>query len=317
MATEKKTKKKTEKTAKKATKAVAKKAAKVSGAAKAAAEKPPTPMLVGDDPVFMRSEEGRVARVLAEFMAPGARFRELGVDNTIIFFGSARTLGPKALKRELNKAEEKGDRARIAKLHRLAEVGRFYDDARELGRRLSEWSKKQPENYAICTGGGPGIMEAGNRGAGDAGAPSVALNIELPFEQHPNPYITPELSLQFNYFFVRKYWFLYMAKALVVFPGGFGTLDEFFEAITLIQTRKMDKPMPVVLYGSRFWNEVMNLRHLADTGMIDPDDLMIFRTFDDVDGAFDYITHEIAANRKYYRDIEEERRNRTSNIFER
>ena len=309
--------KKTEKTAKKTAAKAAKAAAKTAKKAPPAEERKPTAMLVGDDPVFMGSPEGRVARVMAEFMAPGARFRELGVDNTIIFFGSARTLGPKALKRELSKAEAAGDRARIAKLHRLAEVGRFYDDARELGRRLCEWSKKQPENYAICTGGGPGIMEAGNRGSCDAGAPTVALNIELPFEQHPNPYITPELSLQFNYFFIRKYWFLYMAKALVVFPGGFGTLDEFFEAITLIQTHKMDKPMPVVLYGSRFWNEVLNLRHLADTGMIDPDDLMIFRTFDDVDSAFDYLTKEIAANRKYYRGIEDERRNRTSNIFER
>lgn len=278
-------------------------------------EEPITPMLVSEDPLFMRSVEGRDVRVLAEFMAPGVRFRKLGVENTLIFFGSARTLGPKALKRELTKAEKAKDRGRIAKLHRLAEVGKYYDDARELGRLLSEWSKTQPERYAVCTGGGPGIMEAGNRGAHDAGMPNIGLNIELPFEQQPNPFITPELNFHFNYFFIRKYWLLYMAKALVIFPGGLGTLDELFEVLTLIQTKKMMKPIPVVLYGTDFWSKVFNLKHLADTGMIDPDDLMLYRSCDTIEDAFKYITEGIAANRNYYNELKKKRSG--SNIFER
>lgn len=274
-----------------------------------------TPMLVHEDPLFMKSAEGREVRVLAEFMAPRVRLRKLGVANTIIFFGSARTLGPKALKRELTKAKKANDQDRIKKLYRLAEVGKYYDEAQELARRLSEWGKTQPERYAICTGGGPGIMEAGNRGAVDAGMPSVGLNIDLPMEQTPNPFITPELNFHFNYFFIRKYWFLYMAKALVIFPGGFGTLDEFFEVLTLMQTRKMLKPIPVVLFGSPFWDKVLNLNHLADTGMIDPDDLKLFRKCDSVDDAFDYMIERIEENRSYYSELK--KRRRATNIFER
>ena len=275
-----------------------------------------TPLMMHDDPLFMRSAEGRDLRVMSEFMGPGVRFRELGVQNTIVMFGSARTLPPKTLKTKLKAAEKAANGKEIQKLVRLESVARYYDDARELSRRLCEWGQSQNENYAICTGGGPGIMEAGNLGAKDANNPSIGLNIELPFEQHPNPYITPSLSLHFNYFFVRKYWFLYLAKALVAFPGGFGTLDEFFEALTLIQTRKMVKPIPIVLYGSDFWDKALNLEHLAETGMIDPDDLKLFTRCDTVNEAFSVVTQGIVTNRGYFRKLSEERRARKVRVFD-
>lgn len=251
------------------------------------------PLFFHLDPLFMNSPEGRDVRVLSELMGPAVRFGRYGIENTIVFFGSARTLSVKDCEKQIAKAEKKGDTVALLKLRRLQNVARYYDDARELGRKLAKWNRKQKGNYTICTGGGPGIMEAGNRGASDEKAPNMALNIKLPFEQMPNPYITPELSVHFNYFFVRKYWFLYMAKALVVFPGGFGTLDELFETLTLIQTRKMIKPIPIVLFGSEFWKRLLNWEVLVETGMIDPADMDLFKFVDTVEEAFDYVTHHI------------------------
>jgi uncharacterized protein (TIGR00730 family) len=224
---------------------------------------------------FMDASAGRPLRILSEYLEPLDRFRKQRIRDTIVFFGSARIT-------------EEGPMAR------------YYRDARELARRLTVWSENLPHDarrFVVCTGGGPGIMEAANRGAADAGGKTIGLNIGLPFEQAPNPYITPELSLEFHYFFMRKFWFAYMAKALVVFPGGFGTLDELCELLTLAQTRKLEKKIVILLYGTEFWREVLNLDALVKYGMISPEDLDLFQTVDDLDPAMEYLTGGLA---KYY-----------------
>jgi uncharacterized protein (TIGR00730 family) len=211
------------------------------------------------DPRFLESEEARPLRILAEYLRPLEVFRRERVRETIVFFGSAR-LSPDG------------------------PLGRYYAEARELARLVTAWSKGLPSHahrYLVCTGGGCGIMEAANRGAADAGGRTVGLNIELPHEQRPNPWVTRELSFQFRYFFMRKLWFAHLARAMVVFPGGFGTLDELFELLTLAQTRKLDRPVRIVLYGSAFWREVLDLQALVRHGMISPEDLGLFQVADD------------------------------------
>ncbi len=237
---------------------------------------------------FIDSDVGRPIRILSEFMGPYQIFAQEGIKNTIVFFGSARTLPMAELKKRQKSCKNK---AELARLKRLEAVAEYYDAARELGAKLGRWANKQHDHgFAVMTGGGPGIMEAGNRGANDVGTSSVGLNIKLPFEQHPNPYIDDELNLQFRYFFIRKYWFMKMARALVVFPGGFGTLDEMFEILTLIQTKKYGDKMPVVIYGSKYWNKVINWNYIAETGMIDKDDLKLFHFCDTVEDAYNVIT---------------------------
>jgi uncharacterized protein (TIGR00730 family) len=208
---------------------------------------------------FLDSDEARPLRILAEYLQPMHAFRAAGICDTIVFFGSARLApdGP---------------------------LARYYDDARELARLVTLWSKNlasHAHRYVVCSGGGGGIMEAANRGASDAGGRSVGLNIGLPHEQRPNPYITRELTFEFHYFFMRKLWFVHLARALVAFPGGFGTLDELTEILTLMQTRKIERPIPVVLYGSSYWKEVINFDALVRHGMIDQRDLGLFRYADD------------------------------------
>ena len=236
---------------------------------------------------FTDSEAGRPLRILSEFFAPQQVFDQEDIENTIVFFGSARTLPPDEIKKRRKGCKDKKE---LARLDRLEKVAESYNAARELGSKLGKWANKRHEGYAIMTGGGPGIMEAGNRGASDVGTPSVGLNIKLPFEQHPNPYIDDALNMQFRYFFVRKYWFLKKARALVVFPGGFGTLDEMFEMLTLIQTDKYAQQMPVVIFDSKFWKKVLNWEYLAETGMINKEDLKLFKFCDTVDDAFKFIT---------------------------
>lgn len=242
------------------------------------------------NPEFMESDAGRPLRFLSEFFAPAQIFQQEEIKNTIVFFGSARTLPPDEIKKRRKGCKDKKELARLARLEKVAES---YNAARELGARLGKWANKNHQGYAIMTGGGPGIMEAGNRGATDVGTPSIGLNIKLPFEQHCNPYLDDTLNLQFRYFFIRKYWFLKMARALVVFPGGFGTLDEMFEMLTLIQTDKYAQQIPVVIYDSKFWKKVLNWDYLAETGMINKDDLNVFKFCDTVDEAYDFITERL------------------------
>ena len=226
---------------------------------------------------FMDSEIGRPIRILSEFLGPHQIFEQEDVQNTIVFFGSARTLPMSEIKKRLKATKNKKEITRLKSLENVAE---YYDAARKLGAMLGKWANKRKEGYAIMTGGGPGIMEAGNRGASDVGTPSIGLNIKLPFEQHPNPYIDDELNLQFRYFFVRKYWFLKKARALVAFPGGFGTMDELFEMLTLVQTNKYAQQMPIIVFGSEFWKKVVNWDYLVETGVISPEDLELFHICD-------------------------------------
>jgi uncharacterized protein (TIGR00730 family) len=222
---------------------------------------------------FLDSEEARPLRILAEYTEPLQRFRDQGIKDTIVFFGSARL-------------QERGP------------LGKYYADARELARQLTEWSTTLPEQcrFVVCSGGGGGIMEAANRGAADAGGRTIGLNIGLPHEQRPNPYITPELSFEFHYFFMRKMWFSHLARALVAFPGGFGTLDELMETLTLAQTRKLARRTPVVLYGSSYWREVINFDALVRHGMIDVADLELFQFADDIPTALRLLQARLPTN---------------------
>lgn len=233
---------------------------------------PGPPELAYQDPAFLASEDGRPLRIVAEYLQPLQRFRDAHIHDTIVFFGSAR-------------------------LSSDGPLGRYYQEARELARLLTLWSKTLPSHvhrYVICSGGGGGIMEAANRGAADAGGRTIGLNICLPREQRPNAYVTRELSFEFHYFFMRKLWFAHLARALVVFPGGFGTLDELTEILTLAQTRKLERPIPVILYGSAYWNEVLNFEALVRHGMIDRKDLELFRYADDPSSACALLQNSLA-----------------------
>jgi hypothetical protein len=222
---------------------------------------------------FLDSDDARPLRILAEYLGPMHAFHRAQIRDTIVFFGSARLAaeGP---------------------------LGQYYDAARELARLVTAWSKNLPSHahrYVVCTGGGGGIMEAANRGASEAGGRTIGLNIGLPHEQRPNPYITRELTFEFHYFFMRKLWFAHLARALVVFPGGFGTLDELTEILTLMQTKKIERPIPIVLYGSSYWHEVINFEALVRHGMIARDDLALFRFADDPATALALLQTGIAA----------------------
>jgi uncharacterized protein (TIGR00730 family) len=222
---------------------------------------------------FLNSPDARALRMLSEFLEPLAHFRREKVRDTVVFFGSARL--------------REGD----------GPLARYYDEARSLAKMLTEWSQQFTNNtyrFVVCSGGGPGIMEAANRGAWEAEGKTVGLNIGLPFEQFPNPYITPELSFEFHYFFMRKFWFAYLAKALVVFPGGFGTMDEMMEILTLTQTQKLAKRMTVLLYGSDYWKEIINFEALVKYGMIAPEDLNLFQFADDPATAFELLKTGLA-----------------------
>ncbi len=246
---------------------------------------------------FMGSRDARPLRVLAEYVHPESRFESMRISDTIVFFGSARTLPRDKALSALNAAREHG--GDVVRAERDLELSRYYEECRELSRRLTEWSKgleEKSRRFVVCTGGGPGIMEAANRGASEAKGINVGLGISLPFEQHGNEWITRQLRFEFHYFFMRKFWFVYLAKALVAFPGGFGTLDEFFEVMTLVQTGKLRKKMPIVLYGTAYWDEVVNLDALVRFGTIDAEDLDLFHKTDSVDEAFDYITRELKEN---------------------
>lgn len=243
---------------------------------------------------FLESRDGRALRILAEYLEPERRFERYRVDDTIVFMGSARLKPQAEAEAALAAAEREGGDVGRAR-HDLA-MAQYYEAARALAHRLTTWSKALDETerrFVVCTGGGPGVMEAANRGASEAKGMNVGLSISIPSEQHENPYVTRELGFEFHYFFMRKFWFTYLAKAIVFFPGGFGTLDELFEMLTLLQTRKIRKPMPIVLFGSDFWGEVVNLEALVRYGTIDRKDLDLVMVTDSVDEAFDHLTREL------------------------
>jgi uncharacterized protein (TIGR00730 family) len=241
------------------------------------AKRPPLPRAPKAylNPDFLTGADARVLRILAEYLEPASRLRDAGIRNTVVLFGSARAPSPEE-EAEAHLGEFGLERQHAAKL------AAYYEDARELARLLTEWSRTLPahEQFVLCSGGGPGIMEAANRGADQAGGPSVGLNISLPFEQAPNPYIAPELNFEFHYFFMRKWWFVTLALAFVVFPGGYGTLDELFELLTLLQTGKIRRRIAVLLYGRRFWEDVLNFQALIGWGTISPDDTDLFEYAD-------------------------------------
>ena len=243
------------------------------------------------NPRFLSSRAGRSVRMLAEFEEPKVRFERYDISDTVVFFGSARMLPNDVAAERLKAARQHGGDVTTAE--RALAMSRYYEEARQLAARLTEWSKGLKDTsrrFVVCTGGGPGIMEAANRGASEAKGLNIGLNISLPHEQSANPHVTRELNFEFHYFFMRKFWFVYLAKAIVIFPGGFGTLDEFFEVLTLIQTRKLRKPMSVVLYGKSYWAEILNLDAMVKYGTIDPADLELFQSVDSVDEAFAFIT---------------------------
>jgi len=252
--------------------------------------------LAYENEAFLGGPDGRPLRILAEYTEPLARFRREKIQDTVVFFGSARFRSLSTAEEAVEllarpgSAEPAPDHEQEAhRARRAVDMAHYYEDARSLAHMLTQWTKTlsgKRHRFVVTTGGGPGIMEAANRGAHEAGGKTIGLNIALPFEQVPNPYITPELNFEFHYFFMRKLWFAYLAKALVVFPGGFGTLDELFEILTLAQTEKLAKKMTVLLYGEDYWRKVLNLEALADAGTIAPQDVNLFQFVNSPEEAF-------------------------------
>ncbi|MGZ4828578.1 MAG: LOG family protein [Candidatus Angelobacter sp.] len=273
------------------------------------AELLPAPMAYLN-PEFLNSPDGRILRILSEYQEPLSRFRREKIQDTVVFFGSARFASLPDAQNALTILEKPGSakpaspheqpgandgdalQAALKRAHAGVEMARYYEEARRLASMLTEWTLTLPgkrHRFVVTSGGGPGIMEAANRGAREAGGKTIGLNIRLPFEQYPNRYITPDLNFEFHYFFMRKYWFAYLAKSLVVFPGGFGTLDEFFEILTLAQTHKLAKKILVIVYGKEYWNRVLNLEALADAGTISPEDVNGFTMVDTPEEAFEVL----------------------------
>ncbi|MFZ0138131.1 MAG: TIGR00730 family Rossman fold protein [Candidatus Sulfotelmatobacter sp.] len=257
----------------------------------------PAPLAYENEP-FLSSPDGRILRILAEYQEPLARFRREQIQDTVVFFGSARFQGANAARQNLA-AVEKNLKAPVTQREEdlkralaAVDMARYYEDARRLAYLLTEWSIQIParrRRFVVTTGGGPGIMEAANLGAHEAGGKTIGLNINLPFEQNPNSYITPALNFEFHYFFMRKFWFAYLAKALVIFPGGFGTIDELFEILTLAQTDKLAKKILVVIYGSEYWHRIMNFQAFVDAGAVSPEDLNLFKFVDTPEDAFTFL----------------------------
>ena len=288
----------------------------------------PTPLdnapLAYENPDFLNSPDARTLRILAEYNEPMARFRRERIQDTVVFFGSARFRALDVASQQLELLDNTGSaqpapedeqpardgetsQLRHRRAEAAVEMARYYEDARTLARLITQWTRTLPgrrHRFVITSGGGPGIMEAANRGAHEAGGKTIGLNIKLPFEQLPNPYITPALNLNFHYFFMRKFWFAYLAKALVVFHGGFGTLDEMFELLTLDQTHKLSKPITIVIYGSSYWKNVINLEMLAEKGTIALKDLDLFQFADTPEEAFAILKEGLIRN---HLDIEHPR----------
>jgi len=268
---------------------------------------------------FLNSPAARVIRMLSEFLEPQRRFRRAEVRDTIVFFGSARVKPRAEAKKELRMLRSQAAKARrvspkmqdaLREAEIRCDMSRYYEDTVELARLLTEWSKKlaNPNRFVVCSGGGPGIMEAANKGACLARGKSIGLNISLPFEQFANPYISQGLNFEFHYFFMRKFWFVYPAKALVVFPGGFGTMDELMELLTLLQTDKIKKKVAVVIYGSEYWHRVINFDEMVNHGVISLEDLKLFKFLDTPEDAFNYLKKFLT--REYKASLRPPRRRR-------
>src|SRR5213593_449930 len=264
-------------------------------------EIPPLPYLNID---FLKSPPARTIRILAEYLEPAERLRRAGIRDTIVFFGSARSPSPEEAAERLSRVRQEIERADVVsaelenarmKAEAAVRLARYYQDALELSRRLTQWSKSLTGNrdFIICSGGSGGMMEAANRGASLAGGKTIGFNIQLPEEQAVNSYVPHELVFNFHYFFMRKFWFVYLAKALVIFPGGFGTMDEFFEVVTLIQTKKPRKTMPVVLFGNDYWDEVIDFDAFVRWGTVGAEELRVFYKTDSVDDAYKYLVGKL------------------------
>jgi len=251
---------------------------------------------------FLASSDARILRLISEYLEPKARFKKHKIMDTIVFFGSARLKPRKEALADFNKFKNANPKTipnfaqSLRKAQHNLDMSKYYEDAVELSKRLTQWSMNLETNanrFIVCTGGGPGIMEAANKGAKKAGGYSVGLNISIPFEQSGNPFVTKELSFEFHYFFMRKFWFAYLSKALIVFPGGFGTFDELFEILTLVQTEKIRKKLAIVIYDEKYWKSVVNFDALIDYGVINESDLKLFNFCNDVDSAFDVVKNHL------------------------
>jgi len=256
---------------------------------------------------FLNSADARLIRILSEYLEPQRRFRQKKIKDTIVFFGSSRTIPNNRAKKKYEAAKKAYEINRDPENELLLkfctkqfEMSRYYEDARQLAKLLTEWSitlKNHERRFIICSGGGPGIMEAANRGASEVeGGHSIGLNISIPAEQGSNSYITDELNFEFHYFFMRKFWFIYLAKALVIFPGGFGTMDELWEVLTLTQTKKVKKRMPIVIYGTEYWQKILNFEAMVENLVIDEEDLNLIHFSNNVDDAFEHLKSELLKN---------------------
>ena len=267
----------------------------------------PMAKLAYEDQKFMESLGARPLRILAEYFDPLGRLRRAKVGDTIVMFGSARIYSRERAQERLRRVQESGRgrskvewrgewKKKITVARADLQMSRYYEDARELSRRITEWAMTlgtDPRRFVVCSGGGPGIMEAANRGAAEAGGTSIGLSIQLPHEQRPNPYISEDLNFCFHYFFMRKLWFAQMAKALIVFPGGFGTMDELWEMLTLMQTGKLSSRHLIVIYGRKYWDKVLNWRHMVHSGTMSEADYKLLKFADTVDDAFAQVRHQM------------------------
>ncbi len=252
------------------------------------------PLKAFENHEFLKSREARILRILSEYIEPEKRFNELNIQHTVVIFGSARANPPGK------------DENQLTKYYRAAE-----DFAFKLSKMSEEIEKEIGSRFYVCTGGGPGIMEAANRGAKNAGEPTIGLNIELPFEQAPNPYISESLNFEFHYFFMRKLWFLFYAKAVIIFPGGYGTMDEFFETLTLVQTKKLEKlDIPILLYDREFWDQVINFEKFVDFGLISPEDINLFQYFSNSEEGIEYLKPKLVESMKNLDNILTLRKNK-------
>ena len=268
-----------------------------------------------EDSKFLDSTPARPLRILAEYLHPLVQLKREGIADTIVMFGSARieshetaqarwTRLRKENVKKLSAAARAKHRSEMRRAKGLLEMSRYYEEARQLSHKITSWALTlgpRPRRFVVCSGGGPGIMEAANRGAHEAGGKSIGLSIELPHEQYANPYISPELSFNFHYFFMRKLWFAQIAKALIVFPGGFGTMDELWEMLTLLQTGKLPKQNIILIYGRKYWDDVLNWKVMVNSGTINEEEYKLLQFADSVDEAFDYIR---AGLEKYHMDAD-------------